>query len=73
MVESILLDEKRILPSCVYLEGQYGIKDIYCGVPVKLGASGVEEVVELNLDEATLKQLHNSAEAVRSGVSKVGC
>jgi malate dehydrogenase len=65
MVDSILLDQKRILPCAVYLQGEYGIDDLFVGVPVKLGASGAEEVVELDLREAELEDLRNSAGAVR--------
>lgn len=71
MVESILLDEKRLLPCCVYVNGQYGIKDIYCGVPVVLGEKGVDKIIELKLNDSDLAALHKSAEAVRSGVSKL--
>ena len=65
MVDSILLDQKRILPCAAYLQGEYGIDDLFVGVPVKLGASGVEEVVELDLREGELEDLKNSAGAVR--------
>ena len=65
MVDAILLDQKRILPCAAYLEGEYGIEDVFVGVPVKLGASGVEEVVELNLQSDELEDLRNSAGAVR--------
>jgi malate dehydrogenase len=65
MVDSILLDQKRILPCAVYLRGEYGIDDLFVGVPVKLGASGVEEIVELDLQESELADLRNSAGAVR--------
>jgi malate dehydrogenase len=65
MVDSILLDQKRILPCAAYLRGEYGIEDLFVGVPVKLGASGVEEVVELDLQEDELEDLRNSAGAVR--------
>ena len=65
MVDSILLDQKRILPCATYLQGEYDIDDLFVGVPVKLGASGVEEVVELDLQEGELEDLGNSAGAVR--------
>jgi malate dehydrogenase len=65
MVDSILLDQKRILPCAAYLQGEYGIEDLFVGVPVKLGASGIEEVVELDLEESELEDLRNSAGAVR--------
>jgi len=65
MVDSILLDQKRIFPCAAYLQGEYGIDDLFVGVPVKLGASGVEEVVELDLREDELEDLKDSAGAVR--------
>jgi malate dehydrogenase len=68
MVDSIMLDEKRILPCTAYLEGEYGIQDLYMGVPVKLGAAGVEEIYELDLSEDEQRLLHQSAEAVRDVV-----
>ena len=52
MVDAIMLDEKRVLPCAAYLEGEYGIDGLYMGVPVKLGAAGIEAIVELELDEA---------------------
>jgi malate dehydrogenase len=68
IVDSIMLDEKRILPCTTYLEGEYGIEDLYMGVPVKLGAGGVEEIVELDLSEEEQRLLHESADAVREVV-----
>jgi len=68
MVDSIVLDEKRVLPCTAYLEGEYGIEGLYIGVPVKLGASGIEQVVELELDGAERDALQKSAEAVREVV-----
>ena len=65
MVDSILLDQKRIFPCAAYLQGEYGIDDLFVGVPVKLGALGVEEVVELDLREDELEDLKDSAGAVR--------
>ena len=65
MVDAILLDQKRILPCAAYLQGEYGIEDLFVGVPVKLGASGVEELVELDLRDDELEDLRNSAGAVR--------
>src|SRR5678816_359031 len=65
MVSSILKDEKRILPCCVKLEGQYGLKDVYVGVPVKLGKNGIEQVIELQLGDDELKMLHDSAAQVK--------
>ena len=72
MVESILKDQKRILPSCVYLEGEYGIKGVFIGVPVKIGKDGVEQIVELKLNAEELALLKKSAEAVAKGVTELG-
>lgn len=66
MVESIVRDENRIFPCCVWLEGQYGIKDMYLGVPVQLGKNGITRTIELQLDEDEMKLLHTSAEHVRA-------
>src|ERR687888_387594 len=68
MVDAVVLDEKRILPCTAYLEGEYGIEGLYMGVPVKLGARGVEQVVELDLDDAERDALQRSADAVRDVV-----
>jgi malate dehydrogenase len=68
MVDSIMLDEKRVLPCTAYLEGEYGIDDLYMGVPVKLGAEGIEEIYELDLSDDEREQLQASAEAVRDVV-----
>jgi malate dehydrogenase len=69
MVDAVMLDQKRVLPCTAYLEGEYGIDDLYMGVPVKLGAAGVEEVVELDLDGDERAALEASAAAVRDVVS----
>ena len=68
MVDSICLDEKRVLPCTAYLEGEYGIRGLYMGVPAKLGAGGVEEVVALKLTAEEKKMLRESAAAVRDVV-----
>jgi malate dehydrogenase len=68
MVDSVLLDEKRVLPCTVLLEGEYGIDGLYMGVPVKLGRSGVEEIYEVELDDAEKQALAKSADAVREVV-----
>ena len=68
MVNAIMLDEKRVLPCTAYLEGEYGIDGLYMGVPVKLGADGVEEIVELELTEEEQTMLNESADAVREVV-----
>jgi malate dehydrogenase len=68
MVDSIMLDEKRVLPCTAYLEGEYGIEGLYMGVPVKLGATGIEAIVEVDLDETEQEALARSADAVREVV-----
>ena len=68
MVDAMLLDQKRVLPCTALLEGEYGIDDLYMGVPVKLGAAGIEEIVELELTEDERAALHASTDAVREVV-----
>ncbi len=65
MAQAILNDEKRLLPSCVYLNGQYGLKNVFCGVPVLLGSKGVEKIVEVSLSSEEKAALAASAEAVK--------
>ena len=65
MAESVLLDKKRILPCCAYLDGEYGIKGLYVGVPVKLGAKGIEEIIQIKLTEEEQAALNKSAGSVR--------
>jgi malate dehydrogenase len=69
MVDSVLLDEKRVLPCTAYLEGEYGIDGLYMGVPVKLGSTGIEQIYEVDLDDAEQEALKASADAVRDVVS----
>jgi malate dehydrogenase len=68
MVDAICLDEKRVLPCTAFLEGEYGVDGLYMGVPVKLGAKGVEEIVKLRLSADEKKMLRASAAAVREVV-----
>jgi malate dehydrogenase len=68
MVDSIVLDSKRVLPCTAYLEGEYGIEGLYMGVPVKLGAQGIEQIFEVDLDDAERAALGKSADAVRDVV-----
>jgi malate dehydrogenase len=68
MVDSIMLDEKRVLPCTAYLEGEFGIDGLYMGVPVKLGSSGIEQILEVDLDDAEQQALARSADAVREVV-----
>ncbi|HXV56591.1 MAG TPA: malate dehydrogenase [Gaiellaceae bacterium] len=72
MVDAVLLDQKRLLPCTALLQGEYGIDDLYMGVPVKLGAGGVEEIVELDLTDAERAALAESAAAVREVVAVLG-
>jgi malate dehydrogenase len=65
MVEAIVKDEKRIFPCCARLNGEYGMKDIFLGVPVKLGSQGIEEIIELKLNKAEMQLLNDSAGHVR--------
>ena len=69
MAAAILLDEHRVLPCACYLQGEYGLKDLFCGVPVRLGRAGIEEIVLLPLTEQERAALHASAATVRSGVA----
>ncbi len=65
MVEAVLLDKKRILPCCAYLEGEYGINGLCVGVPVKVGANGMEEVIQIGLTESEKASLNRSAASVQ--------
>jgi malate dehydrogenase len=72
MVDAILLDRKQILPCAVRLEGEYGIRGLFVGVPVKLGAKGVEQIVELELSEDERAALQRSADSVKELVGVMG-
>jgi len=65
MVEAIIKDQKRIFPCCAWLQGEYGLKDIYLGVPVKLGRKGIEQIIELKLNSEETELLNASAKSVR--------
>ena len=65
MAESVLKDQKRVMPTCVYLQGEYGVNNYYVGVPAVLGASGVEKVVELSLNDEERKMFDNSVNSVK--------
>ncbi|MBV8863866.1 MAG: malate dehydrogenase [Acidobacteriaceae bacterium] len=69
MVESILKDKKKILPCAVYLKGEYGLNELFVGVPVKLGKTGVEKIYEIKLDDSEKAALNKSAQAVEELVS----
>ena len=66
MAEAYLNDEKKLLPCAVQLNGEYGIKNIYAGVPVIIGKGGVEKIEEINLDEKEKKEFIHSIEAVKT-------
>ncbi|HEC21600.1 MAG TPA: malate dehydrogenase [Chloroflexi bacterium] len=72
MVEAIIKDQKRVIPSAAYLQGEYGYHDLFIGVPVVLGANGVERVIEMKLSDEEKAMLDRSAEAVRSVVNVLG-
>jgi malate dehydrogenase len=72
MVEAILKDKKKILPCAAYLEGEYGIKGLYVGVPVKLGAKGIEQIIQIKLTSEEQAALNKSADAVKELVGVIG-
>ncbi len=72
MIDSIVLDKKMILPCAVYLQGEYGINDLFVGVPAKLGAKGVEEVIQIELTAEEAAALRKSADAVKELVGVMG-
>lgn len=71
MVEAILKDKKRIMPCSAYLNGEYGIYDVYVGVPVKIGINGVEEIIELKLTNSEQESLQNSARVYKEGIQSL--
>jgi len=71
IADSIIKNRNRILPCSVWLEGEYGINNVYCGVPVKLGANGVEKIIQLNLSSKELEALKNSADDVKRNIKKL--
>jgi malate dehydrogenase len=72
MIDSIILDKKMIMPCAIYLQGEYGINNLYVGVPAQLGAQGLEKVVEVELTEQERTQLHKSVAAVKELVEVLG-
>ncbi len=65
MAKSYLLDKKRVLPCAAHLTGQYGVSDLYVGVPIVIGAGGVEKIIEFPMDDAEKAMFAKSTEAVR--------
>jgi malate dehydrogenase len=72
MVEAILKDKKKILPCAAYLQGEYGISGLYVGVPCKLGAKGLEQIIEIKLTPEEKAALDKSAAAVKELVAVIG-
>ncbi|MBD2180448.1 malate dehydrogenase [Aerosakkonema funiforme] len=68
MVESILFNQSRLVPAAAYLQGEYGLKDVFIGVPCRLGCRGIESILELNLTDSETTALHISAESVRHNI-----
>lgn len=68
MLEAVLKDKNEVLPVSAYLEREYGLEDVYCGVPARLGSDGIEEVVEFKLSDDELAALHRSAKQVKEGI-----
>jgi len=68
MVEAIICNQSRVFPVCAYLNGEYGLKDIYLGVPVILGSDGIEKVIELELDEDDKERFYQSEKTVRASL-----
>jgi malate dehydrogenase len=71
MVEAIVRDKKRVLPCAAWLQGEYGLSGMYCGVPAKLGRAGLEKILEVELTPSERAALHNSAEAVKQTMAAV--
>jgi malate dehydrogenase len=71
MVKSIISDSNKVFPVCAWLEGEYGINDVYLGVPAKLGKEGITEIVEYDLTETELDGLRKASKAVKDKVSEL--
>lgn len=71
MVDSVIKDKKRILPAAAYLNGEYGLNDLYLGVPVKLGKNGVEDIIELDLTDEQQQKLSQSGASVKEEIAKL--
>ncbi len=72
MIDAIMYDQQRILPASVYLTGEYGIHNLFVGVPVKMGANGITQVIELDLSDSERVALHHSADAVKELIEVMG-
>jgi malate dehydrogenase len=72
MAEAILKDKKKILPCAAYLDGEYDVKGLYVGVPVKLGAKGIEQIIQIKLTAEEQSALNKSADAVKELVAVIG-
>jgi malate dehydrogenase len=72
MVEAILKDKKKVLPCAAYLQGEYGISGLYVGVPCKLGAKGLDKIIEIKLTEEEQAALNKSAAAVKELCTVIG-
>jgi malate dehydrogenase len=72
MVDAVLKDRKKVLPCCAYLEGEFGARDVYAGVPVVLGAGGVERVFEVELNPSEREAFERSVASVRELLKIVG-
>ena len=71
IIKAIINDEKRVLGVCAYLDGKYDIKDLYLGVPARIGKQGIEDVIEIELSENEKKQLLGSAESIRGQLANL--
>jgi malate dehydrogenase len=71
MVKSIILNEHKILPCCVLLNGEYSLNDVYCGVPAKLSNKGVEEIIKIDLTKDEIDSLKKSSNAVKNNIKKL--
>ena len=71
MVEAIVNDQKRVFPVCALCNGEYGLNDVFVGIPVRLGKNGIEEIIEMDLNDEEMKLLHNSAKAVKEQMDEL--
>ena len=72
MADAIIRDKKRLIPCAAHLTGQFGIDDLYIGVPIKLGADGVEQIIEVELTDDEIQALQTSAQTYREGIELLG-